>query len=131
MSNLGTDFSCVDDLDPNLSSIDGRIGLGQAAARRISTARTTLFYDNEYGTDVRSQLNERHREEITAQAVEAEVLKDERVQDVEATITFVEVPQSADETDGDLRIELLLTDASGPFQLTISVSGLTVTLLET
>lgn len=128
MSNLGTDFHCVDDIDANLSSVKSdRFCLAENIARRISTARGALFYDLNYGTDIRSRINAAQRVEITASQIEAEALKDERVQDAAASVVFGEVGTS---NEGTLTVSLTITASDGPFVLVLSVSNLTVEILE-
>lgn len=131
MADLGSDISCVTDIDPMLTSVDGREALGQAIARRLGTPRGGLFYDANYGTDLRSFLNAHVTAERVAQAVEAEALKDERVRSASARITFVDAgsPGATAETLGSMEIELTLVDAAGPFVLTLLVGSVTVALL--
>ncbi len=126
---LGVDFACVDDIDPSLSLVDGRTGLAHAAARRISAARGMLFYDPNYGVDVRGQISAPFSATQTARLVESEVIKDERVNSAAADVSFIEVPSGPDEDDGDVVIALELEDDDGPFDLTIKVTDLTVELL--
>jgi len=128
MSNLGTDFACVDDINANLSqATSGNRCLAEAIARRISTARGTLFYDTDYGTDIRSRLNGIEAREITALAIENEALKDERVKDVKVALDFGELGTAQ---QGTLLISLELTASDGPFVLVLSVNDLTVEILE-
>lgn len=128
MSNLGSDFHCVDDIDANLSATtSGNRCLAENIARRISAARGSLFYDPNYGTDIRSRLNAAQRVEITASQIEAEALKDERVKDVAASVTFGEAGSA---NEGTLQVELSLTASDGPFSLVLSVSNVTVQILE-
>ena len=128
---LGTDFACVDDLDANLSLVDGRLGLAQASARRISTPRLGLHYDPNYGFDIRNELGRPFGQRIASQNIEQEILKDERVNDVVASVETVIVATSADEVSGDMRINISLTDDEGPFELTLEVAdGVTAVLLE-
>jgi phage baseplate assembly protein W len=125
MADLGTDISCWPDMDPNGALVSGRTMLAQALARRLTTPRGSLFYDTHYGTDIRYFLNEGFTNEAQsriAAAVEAECRKDERVATVKATVTFNPAAQS-------LAISIALSDAAGPFTLTLDVTKLTVDLL--
>lgn len=119
---LGVDVSCVDDLDPSLSLVAGRSGLGQAMARRISTPRGMLFYDPNYGIDIRGQIKRVFSDTQTARLIEGECIKDERVDNVAAT---AELNGATDA----LEISLQVDDGSGPFDLTVSIDGVTVELL--
>lgn len=122
MPHLGSDFSCVEDLDPNLTPVEGRLGLAQACARRLITPTGGLFYAGDYGDDIRRFLNS-----ITnstplriAATAEGECEKDERVNRADASV----------EISGDrLNLEVRLTDDSGPFTFTLSVDDLTAELL--
>jgi len=100
---LGSDFSCVDDIDYNLTPVSGRLALGQSSARRIITPRGGLFYSVDYGTDVRGRLNRPFSGPQWERLIEQEVLKDERVDNATATVTF-------DETDDTVSIRLKILD---------------------
>jgi hypothetical protein len=119
---LGVDIACIDDLDASLSLVDGRTGLGQALARRISTARGMLFYDPTYGIDIRGQMNRPFTATQAARLVEGECIKDERVNDVAATVEFSDTTET-------LTITLQVDDGRGPFDLTISIDAVTVEVL--
>ena len=128
MSNLGTDFRCVDDINANLSmTLTGERCLAENIARRISSARGSLFYDTDFGTDVRSRLNVIERKEILALHLESEALKDERVKDIKAALEFGE---AGTEEAGTVLVELELTTSDGPFVLVLSVDAVSVEILE-
>lgn len=122
MPHLGSDFSCVEDLDPNLTPVEGRLGLAQACARRLITPTGGLFSAPDYGDDVRRYLNS-----ITsstplriAATAEGECEKDERVNRADASVEIV----------GDsLAIEVRLTDDEGPFDFTLNVDDLSAELI--
>lgn len=125
MADLGTDISCVDDLDPNLTVVSERTALAQAAIRRITTPGGGLFYDATYGFDVRGLLN---RGLIfdgpNSRLVESEILQDERITDIEADVSF-------DATAETLTINLRITDEQAEtFDLTLLVDQLTTTILD-
>jgi hypothetical protein len=92
----------------------------EAILRRLQTPRGGLWYDRDYGADVRQFLNGSRSKFAVAAVVEAEALKDERVEEASADVTF---------TDTTLEIVLRIVTAAGPFDLTIGVSDLTVALL--
>lgn len=121
MPILGTDISGVRDVDPGLGIAGGRLAYAQAIARRLTTPAGTLFYDREYGHDVRRYVNAPffNAEEVQ-NAVAAEAFKDERTVGATVTATF---------SDGVLTIELVLDDGDGPFPLTLNVSQLTASVL--
>jgi hypothetical protein len=127
MTDLGTDVSCVEDLDPTFRLVTGREALAQALARRLSTksgALALLGDDPDYGDDLRELVGEdlgaRALFEIAARA-EREALKDERIRSTTATATLA---------GGVLVLTLALSDADGPFRLTLAVSEVSVTVLK-
>ena len=119
-TDYGSDISCVSDLDPNLTVVSGPLGVIQAVVRRLQTPRGFLWYDKNYGTDLRAFLNGKPSKFRIAQAIESEALKEERVQRADATVTI---------TTDAITVELALTLAEGTFDLTISVTALTVELI--
>lgn len=129
MANLGTTLALTTDegldLDPSFALVSGRRALLQAILARLDTAQGSLFYDSDYGRDLKRWLNESFRpsDAFRVQSeVEAECLKDERVHDASATVTFE--PQA-----DRLRVALSLVDAEGPFELVLSVSAISVEVL--
>lgn len=121
MAELGSDFSCVFDLDENLSVVSGRYALAQAAARRLFGQRGSLFYDPNWGGGLTAFIGAPvPRASDLERAIVREVLEDERIQDAAAKVSLV---------GEDLSISVLLEDGDGPFNLTIKVSGLTVEIL--
>ncbi len=124
MADLGSDFHAIEDLNANLTVVTERTCLAQALVRRIISPRGSLFYDEDYGTDVRQFLNAPPRPASVAQAVESECLKDERVVDVTATVEYLEANTT-------LQIKLIVEDETEEeFALTVLVDELTVELLE-
>lgn len=124
-TDFGTDISCYPDLDPLGTLVSGNTALAQAIARRLITPRGGLFYDTNYGTDLRLYLNEGMTNEAQSRikaAIEAECSKDERVSSVTADVTFNAPAKS-------LAISISLVGGNGPFSLTLAVTSLTVSLL--
>ncbi len=126
--DFGSDFSGVDDLDANLTMVSGRTCLLQAILRRISTPRGALWYAPDYGTDIGAFLNTSTDTRVIQQAIESEILNDERVDDCRATVTLSE---TADPSSGGrtMTIELSLETGNGPFEFTVSISSLTGKIL--
>ncbi len=120
MSEYGVDFHCVDDFDANLSTVSGPLVVIEAVVRRLQTPRGGLWYDRDYGTDLRAFLNGSRSRFRVASAVEQEARKDERVEAAEADVTF---------TDATMRVDLSLTLEDGVFDLVLNVSALTVELV--
>jgi hypothetical protein len=123
VADLGLDLSGVDDLSPQMTEVSGRLGLIQSIARRLQTPNGGLFYDPDYGYDVRRFLSAVvvNSGEL-ASSVEAEALKDERVAQATATVVF-----SA--SSSSLLIKLEIADSGGPFAFVLAVSAVTVELL--
>lgn len=127
---LGTDFTCVSDVDANLTLVDGRRGLSESAARRLQTPLRFLFYDNDYGDDVSNLIGAIVQPSRIARRSELEVLKDERVQDADSEVTLIDIdtPNASDDDIGNMRIDIRLTDEDGPFDLTLVVADGEVTI---
>lgn len=122
MADLGSDFAGISDIDANLSSVSGRRCLAEALATRLSTVRGGLLGDPSYGDSLLFRLNAPVSEVLLARRIEKECLKDERVADVFASVTYSAATASAS-------IILTITDDDGPFELVLEVSQLTVELL--
>jgi phage baseplate assembly protein W len=118
----GYDIDGILSVSRDLRVVNGRKALAVAIGRRLTTPRGSLFYDLSYGHDVRQYLNapSQPRGRVEMQ-VTTEVLKDERVFDAEVTAFSA--------SDEDLEITVLLTDALGPFSLTVTADKLTVQAL--
>lgn len=125
MTELGTDISALPGLDFTLKS--GTANLGEAIARRLQTPHGGLFYDLDYGLDLRAWLNDsldQRRLFALRGEIRAEVEKDPRVITAEVTATY----SSATER---LAVSILIETTTGTVPLVIEVSALTVELLGT
>lgn len=124
--DFGQDFSFLSGLDPNLGLVSGLANLGQALAHRLETPRGGLFYDGDYGTDVRGRINDAMTPaglSRLASDVNTECRKDERVLTCISNVQFVQATSS-------LSITLYVTTAAGPFQFVLAVTEVSVALLE-
>lgn len=120
-ADYGVDFSGVEDLDFNLTTVSGPTAVAQAIARELLTPFGTLFYAPTYGNDVRRFLGAMITSPGSiAASVEATALKDQRVENARARVTFI------NET---LTIEMRVFLAAGPFDMTLSVDKLKAELL--
>lgn len=125
MADLGTDIYCVDDLDPAFATVDGTKAVAQAIARRLGTPRGALFYDPDYGYDLRAFLNAPIDDRMLFQigvGVENEARKDERVFDAQAVATY-------DVQTETMTVVLRGSTSSGPFQLILAVDEVSVEVL--
>jgi hypothetical protein len=125
-TDYGTDVACVDDLDPMFEEITGRRVLIQALLCRFQTPRGGLFYDANYGLDLRSYLGEGFTTadlKLVQTEIAAECLKDERVAAATAVVVM-------DASQGTMSVTVQIRDATGPFTMVLTVDHVTVTLLE-
>ncbi len=90
-ANYGTDTAATTDTSPVWGIASGTTNLAYSLVRRLSTPRGGLFYDLNYGTDLRAYVNRR----ISGAAVNnlpadisAECAKDDRVQATTETVAF-------------------------------------------
>jgi phage baseplate assembly protein W len=122
---LGVDISCYPDLDAGFALVSGYTALGQALARRLETPRGGLFYDPDYGTDVREMVNDAATSAFAQQRqqqIEAEALKDERVGTATATVTYSPATSTA-------AVKLTVDTAVGPFTFVLAVTQISIAVL--
>ena len=121
--SLGSDLSCVADIDPAGAEVIERMLLAQALSRRLTTPRGRLIDDANYGYDLNQWLNAdvgpAELAQIQAQS-QAECLKDERVQSVTIAVTFLA---------NVLIVSIAIVAALGPFQLVLSIGSVTPQLI--
>jgi hypothetical protein len=124
----GTDLSCVSDVTETLEEVDpeSALGVAQAAARRLTTARGSLPDDPDYGLDVRGYLNRgvSSREYVDfAGQIKLELLKDDRIEDAAVTVI------APDTTSLSVQVRLTPFDPSlQPFAFTLAVTSSEVLL---
>ena len=85
----GTDLTAMPDLA--MMTHSGLSNLAEALVRRLITPRGKLFYDPEYGIDLRSYLNEAARPEVLYEIqrrVEEQCELDPRVQSAQAQVQY-------------------------------------------
>lgn len=121
MSDLNDtiDVHCVDDFLPSMPAVSGHVALAQRLARRLTTPRGRLPYWPEFGYDLRQVLLSKRSPHVVAAAVEAECLKDEQVESVEATLSVVGTA---------MILVLAVADAGGPFEFTLTITEAAATL---
>lgn len=123
MADLGSDFSGILDVDPALTVVSGTRCLAEALARRLTTPAGRLLGDPDYGHDIRQYINaaiiNTTRIEL---AIENECLKDERVEGIEASVTFDKLTQT-------LTAEILVTVSDDEFAFTLNVTDTTAAIL--
>lgn len=122
---LGVDIACIDDIASQFSLVGGMPNVAMALLRRLSTPRGGLLYDGDYGLDLRDYLSagiDQRELSMMGPNIEAECLKDERVQGCEARVTYIRAESA-------LRVRMRVLTATGPFQFIMAVSSVTVELL--
>lgn len=125
-SDTGIDIDCIVDVGTSLSVARGTRNIGNALARRLTTPRGGLFYDPNYGLDVRNYLSAGFTPQALAQVqsdVASEVSKDPRVEN--PTVTVAPNIQAA-----SMQIAVTCDLAEGPYEFVFGVSKLTVDLLK-
>ena len=124
--DYGVDWYWNGDIDPTGRLVNGPLAVAQAIARRLITTRGTLFYDPEYGFNLRDFLNETVEEGQTIfqieSGIETECLKDERVESADAAAEYIE-------SASRLRVTARLVLAEGPFELVLIVDAVTLEIL--
>lgn len=124
-ADLGIDVQVTTDLAPVWGIASGKLNLACAIVRRLTTPRGGLFYDPDYGLDVRSYLNAGFTQagvEALRASIVAEVEKDPRVDSCGAEMVF-------NFATGRMSITLTVLTADGPFDLVLAATNVTVELL--
>lgn len=130
--SYGAEVYCYDQIFTGRMASGVEI-LAQACYRRLTTARGTLDDGEEgavYGLDVEEFIGRVGTDDAAAAlppVVEAELLKDDRIDSVEVTATIVRGANGLDSIT--IEIDVFPLDESGAFALTLSVSDVTVALL--
>lgn len=122
--NLGSCWSCLDDLVMPSTMASGARCVAEAIVRRWSTSQGQLIDDPNYGFNlidlVSSSLTPAQLRRAGQQAG-AEAQKDERVLSCAATVTLT--------VAGLINVVGNVTTANGPFKLVVAVTQVTTTLL--
>ena len=121
---LASDIGGVTSVDYALSTVSGRQALAEAILRRLTTRRGGLFYAPSYGFDVLGLIGSTVSASEVEQRVLEQALLEEEVEDATCTVTFADVGATR-----SITVELNITDAEGPFDLTLSASELTISAL--
>lgn len=121
MADYGTDFAGVMDVSPSLRDVSGPRTVIENIACRLITPRGSLWYDPAYGFDLRQFLNGHVQDagQIVAGVVE-QAEQDERVDNAEARVTFV---------DAALTVDVSLVLSEGTFEFTATVDTMSGQLL--
>lgn len=124
-TNFGSCWSCITDLTSPSTMATGFAAVAQAVARRWQTPRGGLVDDPNYGFDLTDLINDDINQSDLAgmqRQAAAEAEKDERVLSCKVSISVV--------SNGLMNVIGTIQTASGPFRLVVSVSNVSVTLLQ-
>jgi hypothetical protein len=113
------DLYGVEDFLPTMPAVSGRVALAQRLARRLTMKRGQFPWWPNDGYDIRNALLSKREPHRIAADVEEECEKDEQVEAVKATLTV-------EGTNATLR--LLVADADGPYEFTMTISEAKVSL---
>jgi phage baseplate assembly protein W len=105
--------------------VTGFENLGLQLIRRLSTPRGALFYDPNYGDDIRLFLNKPITPSTIKQieyVVKTQCEQDPRVDNADVSVTYNQSLLA-------LVVTISITTFLGPFTLVISVSSLTIDML--
>lgn len=123
--DLGVDVGCVSDIGRTLGTVSGLTNLAHALARRLSTPRGGLFYDPDYGLDLREWINEGLTDSGIVELgslIEAEVRKDDRAREATATASYNRATRA-------LTVDMSIDTVEGPFRMILAVDEIAVSLL--
>lgn len=113
------------DFSPDMRVVTGRALLAQSIVCRLSTARGTVIDCPNDCLDLRDMVSDGlSQSQLNALGgqVRQEILKDQRVQDAAVTATYA-APSST------LTVQIRVSSLYGPFALVLSVTAVTVTIL--
>jgi hypothetical protein len=117
------DIAGIDDFDPHMPTVSGRMALLHRLGRRLTTPRGRFIYWPDFGTDLRQYLLSKTPPSRIAAATEAECVKDEQVESVDVTVSNIDYGTRT------LTISCEVTDADGPFDFTLTISEAAATLV--
>lgn len=120
---FGTDIVLLPDLDPTFQLESGSAVVASALLRRLQTPRGGLFYDPEYGYDLRDRLNDSSANGFSIQSdVEDEIEKDSRVSNATVSTSLSSI--------GQLQVTASVTLSDGStFDLIANAAQITVVAL--
>jgi len=126
---FGVDLDCVTDISPQGSLARGIRNLANALLRRLITPRGGLFYDPDYGFDLRDYLSagltDAELQALSA-TVALELEKDERVKSALVTQLFIAAERR-------LQIRCIVTTqdpTAAPFALVLAIGAVTSEILD-
>ncbi|UZX16566.1 hypothetical protein KQ693_05920 [Thermus sp. PS18] len=121
--SFGVDLTALPEFNPGKLRREYE-NLAEALARRLMTPRGALWYESEYGTDLRAYLQETVTDEVQYEIERVavmEVEKDPRVRSATASVTAV--------GPREFRLSLSVETAAGPYRLVLRVGDVSVEVL--
>lgn len=128
-TNFGTDISCTDSLRTGRYYSGARL-VAEAAYRRLTTPRGMLRGgedEADYGLDLADLIGSASTAADAAALegrIQTELLKDERIETVNAVVVRTVVGPAT-----SLNITITAQTSSGPFELVLGVSDVTIAIL--
>lgn len=122
MSNFGLDTFAVTSEPYEDELINDQLALIQACCRRLITPRGALWYDENYGTDIRQFSSDIAPLGLVESAVISELLKEEAV-------TRVQVKATRENESLLLKVQIEGSDTDLKFTFALSKDGAIATLL--
>lgn len=126
---FGTDLALLDELNPVWGLVSGKVNVGYALCRRFRTVRGSKRLSNgymaNYGLYLPGLVEQKFRGQDVSgleDEIKAECLKDPRVQDATATVTFSFATRT-------MTVKIMVTTADGSFDLVMLATSLTVEIL--
>lgn len=117
------DVHCIDDFLAHMPTVKGRVALAHRLARRLITPRGAFRFWPNFGTDMRRYLLTKVPFHVIASDAQQECEKDEQVESVEVTVEALDFDQR------ELTLTLLVVDAQGPFEFTMTIGEARTTLI--
>lgn len=116
MTAFGLDTSAIDSEPIEGDLIGDQLALVQACVRRLITPRGALWYNADYGTDVRQFIGDTAPEGMIESAIVNELLKEEAVSAVTPRVRRVSGKL-------EITVQISASDASLSFTLSLSADG--------
>lgn len=107
---------------PTMPLASGRRALANRLGRRLITRRGAFPWRPNDGTDLRQFLLGKSSPSDIAAAAKAECMKDEQVETVRVELEALNLGR-------DMTLTLLVTDADGPFELTMLITAAAATVV--
>ena len=120
MADLGSDFSCVTDITPDLRVVSGEDCFAESLQRELAAAPGDLWYAPDWGAGLVNFINSTALSWALSAVAERTCMRDERTENVSARTT----------TDGEsATITIDVESGEGPFVLIANITDISVEVL--